>query len=125
MLLDRVELGVCERFWLVENSLGDADLADIMEQAAHPQQPKLRPAHAEVFADRGRQIADLAAVSPRVGVLGLKRVCQRRDHRQVLAFERLCGVNRRKHDRRLADNQSSESALGSRESTATPIKQLH
>ena len=58
---------------LAQDLLGDADLADVVQQRPEADDPRIRGRDAELLADGAGQIGDLAGVVVGVGVLGLQR----------------------------------------------------
>ena len=78
------ELARVEPAFLVEDRLGDADLADVVELSGDAQQVALAVGQPEGAPELGGQHADPLGVAAGVGVLGLEGRGQREDHALVL-----------------------------------------
>jgi hypothetical protein len=73
MLLDHLELLVGERPGLVDDRVGDGDLADVVEDAAVAQVLDRRLGESELTTDVNGQVRDRTSVVGRVAVLRLER----------------------------------------------------
>ena len=87
--LHDLALGVVERALLVEDRLGDRDLADVVEDGSVAQVAQLRLVHPELTPDGLRPLHDRVRVMGGVGVLGLQRGRQRLGGAEVRAIELL------------------------------------
>ena len=74
--LDQGALLRCQRSRLVDQLLGDADLADVVEQRDELRVPTAPGVDPELLRHGEHEIDDVAAVRPRVGVVGLDDVAQ-------------------------------------------------
>src|SRR3954467_1207016 len=79
MLLDDFELVVRELAGLVEDCFRHANLADVVQHAAHPEHSKVRSVQAEMLSHGDGELADLLSVSARVAVLRFKCAGERGD----------------------------------------------
>ncbi len=69
--LHELVLGVGEAAWLVEDRVGDAQLADVVQEAGAAQVAQLGGAEAELAADADRVCGDAVGVARGVGALGV------------------------------------------------------
>ena len=89
VLLHARHLLGAQRAGLAEDRLGDADLADVVQQRAQADDPRLAGRDAQPLADGAGQLGDLAGVVVGVRILGLERGGQRAEGGEVRLLQPL------------------------------------
>ena len=83
VLLDERQLLARESPLLLQNSVGDADLSDIVQQCANANAIDVGLVKAQCGCDRAGELADTPAVTRRVRIARVERICQRTDKLKV------------------------------------------
>jgi hypothetical protein len=106
------ELLVGERARLLQDGIGDADLADVVQQAGQAQPADVAGAHAQLLTDQPTQLGDGLAVAVGVGVLGVDRARQCGGQRVGVALlGDLVGRGQRRLQRLVVEQAAAVAAL--------------
>ena len=111
MLLHHLPLLVVERARLVEDALGDPDLADVVQEGADLDRVELDAAVAEAACERDGDAGDALGVAAGVVVLRLHRAGERPDRLDVLLahlLDEAGALDRRRKLRRIASRSRSQ-----------------
>src|SRR5215207_10769978 len=106
-----VPLLVRERPGLVEDRLGDADLADVVEQRAELDVPDLVARQPDYRCDLDRELRDLLSVVAGLAVLRLERVREGRERLPVEAVARVAALTLLEQHGGLPDHELREPRL--------------
>ena len=120
----QLPLLVVERRGLVEDRLGDPDLADVVEQRSELDRLEEVVAEAEPARHLDGEVRDLLRVHARVAVLRLERARERGQRLAVQPLHRLRVLELREQDLEMADEELRERGVGAVEGALPRVVHL-